>query len=150
MQRKRYDGMSCTLDFYPTITSVAGLPAPDHLDGVNLIPYLREDKKGDPHEYLYWLNNDPNDSEHRHLTAARWKDFRLYKHKELGWQLFNLKTDPTESNDIAKAHPEVLKDMIKRHEAWTQTLAEQGTITKTDKKPNTGYGYGWWDGSDES
>jgi len=79
---KRFDELSCTLDFYPTIAAAAGLPAPKHLDGVDLIPYLNGEKQGVPHEYLFWLNNDPDDAARRHLVAVRWKQWRLYRYKE--------------------------------------------------------------------
>ena len=122
-QGKIYEGMMCTLDFYSTIAAVMGQPAPSHCDGVNLIPYLNHEEQKDAHEYLYWLNNDPHDSKHRHVTAARWKNYRLYKHDKHGWQLFDLKSDPIEKKDLAKDKPEVVKNMEEKFEAWKKTLA---------------------------
>nr|MQY76667.1 sulfatase-like hydrolase/transferase [Spirochaeta sp.] len=90
-QGKRFDGLSCSLDFYATIASAAGIAAPEHIQGVDVIPYLIGEKQGDPHEYLFWLNNDPNDPPNRHLVAVRWKQWRLYrKYEEDAWQLFDL------------------------------------------------------------
>ena len=37
------------------------------------------EQTGDAHEYLFWLNNQPDDAVRRHLIAVRWQDFRLYK-----------------------------------------------------------------------
>jgi arylsulfatase len=34
------------------------------------------------------------------------------------WQLFDLSVDYGESTDVAAQHPEVVKDLIARHDAW--------------------------------
>jgi arylsulfatase A-like enzyme len=68
---RSYDGLTCTLDYYTTVAALVDKPAPEHLDGVNMIPYLAGEKTGDAHEFLFWLNNDPTDAPRRHLTAVR-------------------------------------------------------------------------------
>ena len=89
---KEYDGLIANFDFYSTIAATVGLPIPKHCDGVNLLPFLNDKKKGDPHEYLFWLNNEPGDAVRRHLIAVRWKHWRLYKKYDKDpWQLFDLK-----------------------------------------------------------
>lgn len=144
-QGKKYDGLTCTLDYYATLASLVGKPVPNHLDGVNVIPYLKGDKTGAAHEFLYWLNNDPTDAPRRHLIAVRWKDWRLYKHKQMGWQLFDLKSDPKEEKDVAAEHPEVVKTMKARHAAWAKTLAPLAKIPPVDRSlpPIIPVGYGW-------
>ena len=62
-QGKDYHKQIANFDFYSTIASVAGLPIPKHCDGVDLIPYINGKKKEEPHEYLFWLNNEPGDAE---------------------------------------------------------------------------------------
>ena len=52
----RFDGMMCTFDFYPTMLAAANLPLPEHLDGVDVMPYLTGKKKGDVRDYIYWYN----------------------------------------------------------------------------------------------
>ncbi|MCP5114588.1 MAG: sulfatase-like hydrolase/transferase, partial [bacterium] len=75
---KQFDGKIANFDFYSTIAALAGLPIPEHCDGVDLFPYLTGERTGEPHEYLFWLNNDPGDAVRRHLIAVRWGDWRLY------------------------------------------------------------------------
>jgi len=146
---EKFDGLSATLDFYPTIAALNGLPVPEQCDGVDLIPYLQQQQRGDPHEAIFWLNNDPNDSVHRHLTAARWKDYRLIRSKDpaVGWQLFNLRLDPEERTDIASKYPEIVQQMIEKHEAWSATHAEPPAMPGFIKKssiPQTPQGHGLW------
>jgi arylsulfatase A-like enzyme len=142
---KDYHGLVANFDFYSTIASVAGLAIPPHCDGVDLIPYLNGKKKGEPHEYLFWLNNEPGDAVRRHLIAVRWKDWRLYKKYDKDpWQLFDLKADPREEQDVAAGHPEVVQQLASRHTAWTRTLAPLGQIPKVAKTDDRiPEGHGW-------
>jgi len=146
LQGKRYNGLSCTLDFYATIAAAIGRPAPPHLDGVNLIPYLRGEKQGDAHEYLFWLNNQPDDAPRRWLVAVRWKNWRLYKYKEEDqWKLFDLEKDPREEKDVASKFPDVVENMARHHAEWKKTLVPPkaiSTISRVDPPP-TPIGYGW-------
>ena len=142
---KEYHDLVANFDFYSTIASLAGLTIPKHCDGVDLIPYLNGKRTGDPHEYLFWLNNEPGDAVRRHLIAVRWQDWRLYKkYDQDPWQLFDLQADPREEKDIAAGHPEVVKNMASRHAAWAKTLAPLGTISKMRvEKSNLLNGHGW-------
>jgi arylsulfatase A-like enzyme len=144
-QGKKYDGLVANFDFYSTITSLTSQTIPKHCDGVDLFPYLKGEKTGDAHEYLFWLNNQPDDAVRRHLIAVRWKRWRLYKkYKKDRWQLFDLKSDPREERDVASKHPELVKQMASKHAAWVKTLAPLGVIPKIDRgEPNIPNGHGW-------
>ncbi len=144
-KQKQYDGLMANFDFYSTITSLTSQMIPEHCDGVNLIPYLKGAKTGDAHEYLYWLNNQPDDAVRRHLIAVRWQNWRLYKKYDKDrWQLFDLKADPKEERDLASKHPDVVIQMAKQHAAWSKTLAPLGEIpTLRDAKPIIPAGHGW-------
>ncbi|MFC1761412.1 sulfatase [Planctomycetota bacterium] len=128
-QAKQYDGLIANFDFYATIVSLAGQTVPSHCDGVDLVPYLRGERTGAAHEYLFWLNNEPGDAKRRHLIAVRWHDWRLYKKYEKdSWQLFDLKSDPREEHDIASKHSDLVQQMAAQHRAWSKTLAPLGKI----------------------
>jgi arylsulfatase A-like enzyme len=142
---RRYDGLTCTLDFFATIAAAIGKPGPEHLDGVDLMPYLKGEKKGDAHEYLFWLNNQPDDAPRRWLVAVRWKQWRLYKYKEADkWQLFDLVKDPREEKDVAAEHPDVVENMSKRHAEWKKTHVPPVKIPTLPKmQPIIPTGHGW-------
>lgn len=143
-QGKRFAGLSCTLDFYATLAAVAGVDAPKHLDGVNLVPYLRGEKQGNPHEFLFWLNNEPDDAPRRHLVAVRWKQWRLYRQHETDpWQLFDIAKDPGEHKDVAKKFPEVVERMAAEHAEWKKSHAPAPKIVKVEAKSNPPTGHGW-------
>lgn len=143
---KRYNGLIANFDFYATIASLTTNKIPNHCDGVNLFPYLTGEKTGDAHEYLFWLNNQPDDAVRRHLIAVRWKDWRLYKkYDKDSWQLFDLKSDPREESDLAAKHPDVFKQMAAEHAEWSKTLAPLGTVIQSTRtnNPIIPPGHGW-------
>ena len=142
---QQHDGLIANFDFYSTIAALAGQPIPEHCDGVDLFPYLKGERTGDAHAYLFWLNNQPDDAVRRHLIAVRWKDWRLYrKYEEDRWQLFDLKSDPREERDIASKHPDVVIQMASQHAAWSRTLAPLGEIPNIrGGEPIVPSGYGW-------
>lgn len=141
----QYAGLIANFDFYSTIASLTGSGIPVHCDGVDLVPYLRGDKAGDAHEYLFWLNNEPGDAVRRHLIAVRWRDWRLYrKYKKDQWQLFDLKSDPREEQDVASKHPQVVSQLAGRHAVWEKTLAPLAEIPKVPAgAPIIPNGHGW-------
>ena len=109
------------------------------------MPFLTGQQEGDAHPYLFWLNNEPGDAVRRHLIAARWKDWRLYrKYKKDPWQLFHLKQDPKEEKNVAAEHPSVVEQMASRHAEWEKTLAPLAEIPKlSSREPIIPSGYGW-------
>jgi arylsulfatase A-like enzyme len=152
---KTYDGITCTLDFYATAAALNGLPAPKHLDGVNLIPYLQGKQNGDAHEFLFWLNNDPQDEKRRHLVAVRWKNWRLYRYEESDpWQLFDLVADPQEEKNVVAQHSDVVKVMDTEFHKWKSTLPPNQPLAKNSRSGGGGpvipEGYGWAYASDKN
>jgi hypothetical protein len=85
------------------------------------------------------------DAVRRHLIAARWKDWRLYKKYEKDpWQLFDLKSDPKEEHNVAADHPEIVTQMAAKHSTWATTLAPLAQIPEIEGgalKSTSGHGW---------
>ena len=113
------DVPTTSMDLYPTLLAIAGLPPrPDqHLDGLSLVPLLRG---GDAleREALFWHFPHYHGSGNRPSGAVRLGDLKLVEWFEDGrTELYNLKTDPGETNDIAKrdsSETARLRDMLAR------------------------------------
>ncbi len=89
-------------DILPTYAEAAGAPRPEGVDGLSILPTLlgkpAEQKK---HDFLYWEING--------WTAIRQGDWRAVKPAQAtSWELYDLAADPSESQDLAAAQPEVL------------------------------------------
>jgi uncharacterized sulfatase len=56
---QEYANQVSSMDIFPTTLAAAGieLPADLHLDGVNLLPYLRGEEEGLPHSHLIWVGD---------------------------------------------------------------------------------------------
>jgi len=96
------DHITAFWDFLPTCAELLGEPAPADLDGISILPtLLGRPEQQKEHEYLYWeLNNQ---------QAARlgdWKALRLKPGQKI--QLFDLKTDIGEQNDVAAEHSDII------------------------------------------
>ena len=94
---KRYDRPVSTLDFLPTALALAGVDSRGQpgLEGVNLLPYLRGESAGDPHENLFWR--------HRHGGwAIRSGDMKLVRDVDGQEYLYDLARDLSEKTDLAK------------------------------------------------
>jgi arylsulfatase A-like enzyme len=76
---------------------LSGGEAKQALDGVNLLPYLRGEKQGAPHELLFWRVGGN--------VAVRAGDWKLVRQQEKGagkpeFQLFNLREDVSEAKPV--------------------------------------------------
>jgi len=87
-------------DMMPTFAELAGVDVPVPMDGLSIVPTLLGKGGQKQHDYLYWeLKND---------RAVRMGDFKAVKTKA-GLELFNLRDDPSEKNDIASKHPDIVE-----------------------------------------
>ncbi len=112
-----YDRPVSALDIFPTALAATGADSlPAELDGVNLLPYLKGDVEGDPHEYLFWRRGV--------IAAVRkgdWKYIRVPGHT--GW-LFDMATDFHETTNRVEERPDVRDELIRALEEWEEGLKE--------------------------
>lgn len=110
--RRRVPSQARTVDIAPTILSFVGAPSPPAVQGVNLLPFLREDSE-DPGlaaygESMYPLYNYG----YSHLLALRaggWK----YIHAPRP-ELYKVDEDPGELQNLAALEPHRLASMRER------------------------------------
>ena len=111
----------CSIDLFPTLTTAADIPVDHLIDGVDLVPALKgEELETRP---LFW--HYPHYSNQGGIPggAIREGDFKLFERYEDGrLELFNLKEDIGEQNDLAKDNPERVEEMRDRLHKWYQDL----------------------------
>jgi len=121
------DAIVTIRDIAPTILELAGVGQPDgsyngrpvhQMSGISLLSYL-----GGQSETVH--NNEPLGWElygSRALIKGEWKALRIFPPDGTGhWELFNLRTDPTETADLAADFPEVMAELIADWDAYAIT-----------------------------
>lgn len=120
------------LDILPTALAAAGVAAKPEwkLDGVNLLPFLRGENPAAPHAALYWRFGDQ--------IAIRLGDWKLVKavggganaggptskSNTTGAQLYNLKTDRGEANNLADKEPARFRQLAAAWDKWNSELID--------------------------
>jgi len=127
-------------DIFSTILGAANIEPPKEItiDGVNLIPFLTNEERGEPHETLYWKNVT-----YQAIIHDNWKLMRSKYPKEKEY-LYNLEKDPYEQNNLALLEPEIkilLHEKLNTHiesmqePSWPQSVFMPVVIDK----PQTEY-----------
>ena len=105
------DHPSAFYDFLPTACELAGLPKPDHVDGISMLSSLMGEEQ-EAHDYIYW--EFPSYNGQQALRMGRWKAVRKdLKEGKMDIALFDLTKDTLEANDLASEYPELI-DSIQR------------------------------------
>ncbi len=107
-------------DFFPTILQMAGLPLMphQHKDGVSLVPLLFGKENLKPRA-LYWHFPHYHGSGSRPSGAIRLGDFKLIEwFEDNSIELYNLKEDIGERNNLAKKMPDKAQQLRKMLEEW--------------------------------
>ena len=109
------------IDFMATVQELAGVNYPKEYkgnaitptDGVSLLPILK-DEKGKGHDYLFF--------EHVRGRAVRKGDWKLVSLGEKrGWELYNLKNDRSETNDLAAQFPDLVGELKTKWMEWANS-----------------------------
>lgn len=91
-----------TLDLFPTLVDLAGLPAPEEtLPGRSLRPLL-ENPEGE---------SRPAYSYHRGNQSVRTDTHRFILHGKGSVELYDHRSEVGETKNVAEAHPEMVKDL---------------------------------------
>lgn len=100
-------------DLLPTLAELAGAEAPAGIDGLSFLPTLLGDAaRQKRHTHLYWEHFAGQGSQA--VRMGDWKGVRLnVKGKgQAPVQLFNLRDDPAERQDVADKHPEIAAKVL--------------------------------------
>ncbi len=92
-------------DFFPTACEAAGAKAPRHLDGISMLPAMLGKPQHD-HDYFYW-EFLVGGKFRQAVRKGKWKAVRLARSGPT--ELYDLQADLAESNNVAAAHPEIVK-----------------------------------------
>ena len=124
----QYDEAAIQLDILPTALAAAGVPVDPEwrLDGVNLLPYLRGEASGRPHEALFWRSFGQ-----MAVRSGDWKLVTYVAQMDQGelllseprdvmtpHRLYDLGRDIGESEDLSEREPERVAELLALWDAW--------------------------------
>lgn len=109
-----------SMDIFTTSVNACGIKLPDSmkLDGKDLMPFLKKDVQGQPHEKLYWRTD--------HIRAIRYQKWKLILSTRDNWlHLYNLENDKTESIDLKDLNATEKKQLEQFFEEWNEELPKK-------------------------
>lgn len=106
-----------------TLTN-AELPTDRLLDGMDPIPVFTGERTDSPHETLFF--------EYENYDALLWDDWKIFRDEgNKSWQLFHLKKDISESTDLSKNYPDIIKKMTSTFDHKKKEILNYRKIERT-------------------
>jgi arylsulfatase A len=124
-----------SIDFFPTLLEVAGARVPGPVDGLSLVPLLRQSGSIQRealfwHYPHYWSGNLV-----RPFGAVRVGDWKLIEfYEDMRVELYDLKDDLSEAHDLSQAQPEKAAQLRERLHQWREAMGAQMPTPNPDFK----------------
>ncbi len=129
-------------DFYPTILEMAGCNISNikqTTDGQSFIPFLLQEDSSSKNRPLYWHypniwgNTGPGIGPHSAIRLGDWK--LIYFHKNQEMELYNLKEDIGEVNNLIKSEMIKAKELASKLSMYLRSVDAQMPIDISLGKP---------------
>lgn len=129
-----------SIDFYPTLLSVAGVKNPpgNLIDGTDISPFLTKNIVPARDTFFWHYPAESGKWPGRMASAVRKGDYKLLKfYKGNRYELYNLKDDPSEKKNLYKQMPEKGAELKQLLDNWLLSVnAEKPDINAVRPKPN--------------
>lgn len=130
------DSVVSSIDLFPTVLDLCGVKTAEKLDGMSFAPVLAG-KPATERDAIYWHYPHYANQGSRPGGAVRGGDFKLIQFYETGrHELFNVKSDQSESRNLALEKPDVVKDLAAKLEAWRKDVGAKMPTPNPDYTPN--------------
>lgn len=124
------DALAAHIDVFPTLAELAGAKLATsvkaQVEGRSLVPLLKGTKAKWPERVFVrhigrWPKDaDPNGFKYVQVSVRikRWHLVNDSKENVKRWALYDLQTDPGETNDVAAQHPDIVKRLDAEYDKW--------------------------------
>ncbi|MFP4028964.1 MAG: arylsulfatase [Candidatus Brocadiia bacterium] len=108
-------------DMLPTFIELCDLDAPENLefDGVSVAPLLHGEPQDLPDREIFVQYRQYTEPPEKWTNAVMTRDWRLVG----GEELYNIKNDPAQEEDVSEQHPDVVDRLRAAHEGWWDTVS---------------------------
>ena len=145
----KYTNLAAHIDVMPTLLEACNVPIPKSLklDGVSLMPLLTNKLKSipereifiqghagsEPFKYFHFTVRgqrykliSPNDDPYGNIIRPGIAEADMKK-LLASLELYDIEKDPSEIENIAKQHPDIVKNMLSHYETWfDQAMKDRG------------------------
>ncbi|MDP0489708.1 MAG: arylsulfatase [Verrucomicrobiota bacterium JB023] len=102
--------LSAHYDFMPTLADIVGSKQPKGKDGISYLPTLLGQKQEETHDYIIVNNRFKQMGSSAIITREGWKVVQTGR-KEGEVQLYNIRTDNEERDNLEETHPERTEEL---------------------------------------
>jgi arylsulfatase len=128
--------LAAHIDVFPTLAELAGAPLTADLrqqvEGRSLVTILQDSDAAWPDRRLVthvgrWERGQVAGAKYRNCSIrnTRWQMVCVARAGQKDWQLFDLKTDSGQKNNVAAQHPEVVKELDAAYDQWWESIQPQ-------------------------
>lgn len=128
------------IDVMATCVDLGKATYPAEVAGQKILPYEGKSlvpafaNKALERDAIYWEHED-----NKAILRGKWK---LVSQHPKGWELYDFEADRAETNDLALAHPDVVRELSARWQSWAERvgvesyheLSKQNAKKKASKK----------------
>jgi arylsulfatase A-like enzyme len=125
--------LTAHIDFFPTLAEIAGVTLSDtvkgQVEGRSLVSLLRNPKAPWADRVLFthsgrWKKGEAEQSKYMRCSVrnTRWHLVSDNKANEKRWQLFDVKSDPGEMNDVTTQNAEVVAELDRAYDQWWSSV----------------------------
>lgn len=120
IQPSENESIVMLMDIFPTLAELLNANATQHHDGKSLVPVLKGKEIWDDRT-VFWHSskNRPNNTGEGKSSAVRsgrWKLIDFYEEGRM--ELYDLKMDPSEKNDLSEKNPEKVRELSAKLQNW--------------------------------
>jgi arylsulfatase A-like enzyme len=132
----RLDDRASVEDIMPTILDACGLSTSAQMDGLSLVPVVKDNSASLPERSFYYqFHRGLLPDKYRNicvvsgsykLVQAVGRGIEPFSLDTMRFELYDLDKDPLEKEDISAKHPEIVAKMRADYDAWFEDVCSSG------------------------